>query len=337
MSLSGYIERSKKAVPIYKEIYRKKALTVSRHESRVRFDFSYGGLSKIGQEFLEIATSMGTAGVVDCFCSINFFSEGPKIFRPSVEQCQAMENVSATLSLEHYEQPFPTMAIELPKDYYERKTAEGISPEGNYRTVAQPIGCILTFLRDVPALYVTTIWSNYLSISRVFHHFAGKATLEDVIVSGKKLDNSGEISPEEEAVVSQVLRIGINSMILLTHYGCKSEGPANPSLYERQERYVKVAKKKGDPDRLEQARIELSSHPFLYGFKQEVTLHESHGKTEGEFTGKHVRPHWRRGHYRMQPHGPAMSLRKLLYIKPVLVHSDQVADVSNTTTIYNER
>jgi hypothetical protein len=43
----------------------------------------------------------------------------------------------------------------------------------------------------------------------------------------------------------------------------------------------------------------------------------------------HVRPeggsvaaHWRRGHWRNQPHGPQLSLRKLLWIRPTLVNAE---------------
>lgn len=39
-----------------------------------------------------------------------------------------------------------------------------------------------------------------------------------------------------------------------------------------------------------------------------------------------VRAHWRRGHYRMQAHGPQYSLRKLTFIRPMLVGSLQGAD-----------
>lgn len=35
--------------------------------------------------------------------------------------------------------------------------------------------------------------------------------------------------------------------------------------------------------------------------------------------GHIVSPHWRRGHFRMQPHGPNNTLRKLMFIAPVLV------------------
>lgn len=37
------------------------------------------------------------------------------------------------------------------------------------------------------------------------------------------------------------------------------------------------------------------------------------------------RQHWRRGHYRMQAHGPQSSLRKVIFIQPVLVHGDSTS------------
>jgi hypothetical protein len=37
-----------------------------------------------------------------------------------------------------------------------------------------------------------------------------------------------------------------------------------------------------------------------------------------------VSPHWRRGHFRMQPHGPQQSLRKVIFITPTLVRADRL-------------
>jgi hypothetical protein len=37
-----------------------------------------------------------------------------------------------------------------------------------------------------------------------------------------------------------------------------------------------------------------------------------------------VSPHLRRGHFRMQPHGPQMSLRKLMFIAPTWVRADRL-------------
>lgn len=47
---------------------------------------------------------------------------------------------------------------------------------------------------------------------------------------------------------------------------------------------------------------------------QEIHLH-GHGE---------VSPHLRRGHFRMQPHGPQLSLRKLLFIAPTWVRADKL-------------
>jgi len=35
-------------------------------------------------------------------------------------------------------------------------------------------------------------------------------------------------------------------------------------------------------------------------------------------------PHWRRGHFRMQPFGIGNQQRKLIFVAPVLIHADQL-------------
>jgi hypothetical protein len=35
-------------------------------------------------------------------------------------------------------------------------------------------------------------------------------------------------------------------------------------------------------------------------------------------------PHWRRGHFRAQPCGPARSSRKLIFVAPILIHADRL-------------
>ena len=39
-----------------------------------------------------------------------------------------------------------------------------------------------------------------------------------------------------------------------------------------------------------------------------------------------VAPHWRRGHFRLQAHGPARSERKLIFVAPILVHAGKLND-----------
>lgn len=54
-----------------------------------------------------------------------------------------------------------------------------------------------------------------------------------------------------------------------------------------------------------------------------------------ESTWRKVRPHWRRGHYRMQPHGPQRQQRRLLWIRPTLVHPEH--DVEPPAAVYDVR
>lgn len=46
-------------------------------------------------------------------------------------------------------------------------------------------------------------------------------------------------------------------------------------------------------------------------------------RTAGFPTGREVSPHWRRGHWRHQPHGVGRALRKLVWIMPVVVRKDR--------------
>jgi hypothetical protein len=39
-------------------------------------------------------------------------------------------------------------------------------------------------------------------------------------------------------------------------------------------------------------------------------------KSEGGDVDRHQRPHWRKGHLKSQPHGPKLSLRKIIWIQP---------------------
>jgi len=48
----------------------------------------------------------------------------------------------------------------------------------------------------------------------------------------------------------------------------------------------------------------------------------------------HVASHWRRGHWRNQAHGPARSLRKLIWVMPVLVGANHRDDEPVTGHLY---
>jgi hypothetical protein len=45
-------------------------------------------------------------------------------------------------------------------------------------------------------------------------------------------------------------------------------------------------------------------------------------------------PHWRRGHFRVQPCGPARSSRKLIFVAPILIHADRFGGQAPPPKLY---
>ncbi|MEJ8851925.1 hypothetical protein [Variovorax rhizosphaerae] len=73
---------------------------------------------------------------------------------------------------------------------------------------------------------------------------------------------------------------------------------------------------------LRQAEVEQLYDRYVVGPAQIAEGPSAHG---GELVGHaHIPAHWRRGHFRMQAHGPRSSLRKVMFIKPTLVRSDRL-------------
>jgi hypothetical protein len=72
------------------------------------------------------------------------------------------------------------------------------------------------------------------------------------------------------------------------------------------------------------ANIEQLYDRYIVG---PIALAEHEAMPSGGQEGQHeVSAHWRRGHFRLQAHGPAMALRKVMFIKPTLIRADRIAN-----------
>jgi len=78
------------------------------------------------------------------------------------------------------------------------------------------------------------------------------------------------------------------------------------------------------------ADIDLLTHPILYAFAEEVVVfHRETREENGEGNGVGgwtVKPHWRRGHWRLQPCGPGRSERRRIAIPSVLVNGQLLVE-----------
>lgn len=233
--------------------------------------------------------------------------DGPKVFRPTIEQCQALEQVEVRLTLSDYAQPYPAILIDL--------------PEGRYDPITCVLCCqapeILTFqclsadhLNDI----VTTIAVDGRPIE----------------VSLQKYD--ADIDSPLGQICGKALRVALNSCLCLVNYGCHSDY-LYPKEVVSDQRLAKENTERG-----ERARYRVRTAPFLTEFNHEVVLHHTHhrnGNHKPNPTGREMESHWRRGHWAMQPYGPHSSLRKRILRKPILVRADKfIGESKDTVTTY---
>ncbi len=117
-------------------------------------------------------------------------------------------------------------------------------------------------------------------------------------------------------VFMESMKLVINGLAYLTHYRDDIEkrwvDGTPPSMIEKISRATTYKAKQRATSKLLSMGYNIVN---LCGMEFEKTS-EAHG------VGSEMSAHWRRGHWRIQPHGPGRTLRKRVWIMPVLVRSD---------------
>ena len=240
---------------------------------------------------------------------------GPKLLYPTAAQCEALEHVDVNVSFDDYEQPFPTFLLELPEKYRRKLT-----DRFNYECP------VMTFTHHDPrSKYIISTcersWSHVWLINVISPRPYWK-TIEEAL----------RYSVEEGNHMDQgkvVQRVTINFGLLMTHYGVKDLGPVDQDSHEK---HLRNARRR-NADKAERARRLLDAEINLIEFEQNVVVYDRQdtSRSDSESDGSSRRTHWRRGHFRRQPYGPARSSRKLIFIKPILVNARHFdGDVADT-------
>jgi hypothetical protein len=289
---------------------------------------------------LEMASAvfrMGASSCIESYVMSRTLAEGPKVFAFDALTCEALENFDLSVSTADYLHPFPSVVIELPADYTRKRVvpfeAGKHSPDFLIARHEPDAGCVLL------AMHLTShqVLTRLLKLDPAW-------TLEESWAKGARTwgdtDTLG-MTPEEAALGSALSKLALNVCLMATAYGVRCLGPSNPSHHERLKRYAKLARKRGR-EQQEKADMEVRLMPVQYAFAHEVTLYRREPgevRTEANGTGGWtVSPHWRRGHWRSQPCGPARSERKRIAIPSVLVNGHLfLGSPADTLTTYREK
>lgn len=237
--------------------------------------------------------------------------DGPKLFYPTVAQCEALAQVEVGLTMEDYRQPYPALAVVFPDGWGApfRACLCHLSDDGKFAGFG---------LVDPP--------SHKDGICITVGMGAASKRLEDVIQRYDQdcLDNAKQ--------AGLAARIALNACLCLVNYGAR-RGLLFPKEAESDQRLGRENSPRG-----RKARQRLQTAPEVVTFDREVILHRTevnHEGGDGEASGREVSTHWRRGHWRMQACGHNREERRRLFIKPTFVRADRFGgDVADTTTAY---
>jgi hypothetical protein len=285
---------------------------------------------------------------------------GPKIFRPTAAQCEALEHVEARYSFKDYKQPFPVITLEIPEEYRALLNQKyGIKDSPKY---------VLVNHDDTNKfIAVSAFYSKNNIISHITPDREEYSTIEENIVRNRerRQDDIREIdtgrfvmpgNPElqgssegEFNAAENVQRLGINFAMMMSLYTVNVNGPLDPKNYEIWKRESRAVRSGGIPtNRAIEAQQKLAASMQLIQFDQKVEFYDEIEERvevaqgiDMEKLHKSPRSHWRRGHFAMQPCGLGRRERRMIFRKPSLVRANyflgDVKDASVTYTMHPGR
>ena len=281
-------------VQVYQELGMKNAIQLGKGPHL--FVINRKNLSYQANLLLDFALVNDTR-ILNVFIKSKMFVH-PKVFKPSQMDFELLEQMTLNIEFQDYAQPFETMTIELPDNYVKNKKIDLYNGEN----VDWPK--LVTIHKDEQGFVsLSTRDSGNSIISASL--FQPEGIIEHNLEGATQNESSvqREIVPREIEIEKQILRASLNFCLLVDEVGAKKIGPHNQKHYDK----LKI---RGQSVQNIPIYFELNQHAPL--FKVVNSVNEL-----GEPTGRHVCPHHRRGHYRMQPY---KDCRKRIRIPAVFVN-----------------
>lgn len=262
---------------------------------------------------------------------------GPKIFRPTPEQCEALQHAEARYSFSDYRQPFPVIILEIPDGYKQMLKAKyGIEESPEYVLVNHDdINKFIT----VSAFYSRTNIITHITPDRKDY-----PTIEDALEQNRhRRGNSSNLSASEFDAAENVQRLGFNFAMMMSLYTVKVSGPLDPSKYKQWQREANSRRGNGEfTNAAMNAQKNLAAAVSLIQFDQQVSFYDEIEErieiaqgVDIEKLHKSPRSHWRRGHFAMQPCGVGRKERKMIFRKPLLVRAQYfLGDMKDAAVTY---
>lgn len=222
-------------------------------------------------------------------------SQGPRVYVPTREDWETLSRSEINIPVGEYRQPYETFCVVFPPDLF---------PEPVSNDLGFPVVSIIRHARDGGTTGVgifgtstvnLNIWRTWRSAGeKIQDRFNWFMDPQNYDPPDELYTLGASLAERESQFCNAAIRATFNACMLLTAYGCKSLGHANP---ERARKLEESLQKKTPENIRDANRRELAAIPQLYTCAQLVRLREYVRGEPGEPTGRHPRPHWRRGHW----------------------------------------
>jgi hypothetical protein len=126
--------------------------------------------------------------------------DGPKIFRPTVEQCAALEQIAVNLELHEYAQPYPALLVDLPEGRYQQFTSVLVHRSPHLLTC-------LTMSKDNKHDITTTVAVDGRPIEVSLQTFDADAFADTMVENGieyDKITGSARVLKEDKRLANVV-------------------------------------------------------------------------------------------------------------------------------------
>lgn len=250
--------------------------------------------------------------------------QGVRVYAPTRHESEALAEAEVNIPCSDYRQPFETMVVVLPDGFLPNPVSADVGRAfallGRCATIDGRIMFSMGVLSDGPyRLSCDYFWATDQSVA-----------IEDHCFLRAPSDNYAQ---GERDVLADCRRLFVNANLLLTQYGAKRLGAADPVAEAALLRELR----EGNRAARRKAERSLKEMPVVYGIEQDVRVYETEGSpaAAGEAGGWHVRPHWRRGHWAMVACGAGRKERRRVFRPAVMVHADRFGGApSDTRAVY---
>jgi hypothetical protein len=244
-----------------------------------------------------ISKSTATADVLTLGACAALVAHGPKVFHASLEQCESMENVDLKIAFQDYQQSYECMLITFPPEYIRRMVEEfGQCPQS-------------MLVWWMPEMIVVVGQDSTRDGDVIRSICQCGESLEDGLQYEGRMQGA-ELTEVECRLGLRLERLAMNLCLFLMSVPTEIRYPriSGPRAARREQEILWPA--------------EIKCTVRVRG-KGSSGDSQSNDEPSGAM---HLRPHWRRGHWRMLIAGAHWKESKRLFIKPVLINAEELSE-----------